>query len=464
MDNREHSVRTVAMTRPFLVAFVMAVLAFPSAGIAQDSHDHTDGSANDHAVGRLATLFQDLYGPNGLIVNSQAVLPDGSTHSAHFNSAFQSNFTQFNVALAAQLTALPLPSPASGFTYTFDSTTGTFQRTTQSFGPILADRAETIGRGQMSFGFNYQYFSFDTISGVSLPTVPAVFTHDDSQLGGGRADVVETSNDVRTSVKQTSAVLTYGFTDSLDVSIAVPLIETSLSVISNANIVRIGTGEATDVHFFRDPDAPDEIGDFRQFVAGGSASGIGDVLVRAKSTVWKHESGALAVGADVRFPSGDEMDLLGSGAYGFKPFVAYSTHIGQLSPHLNANYQWNGSSRLGTDPKSGDKEDLPDQWTVIAGADIGVSDRLTLAGDLLIQRVMDSPRLVQRQFESPTIPAPPMDDIGFEIASFNHVDAAFGMKLNVYRRLLVNFNLLVKLNDEGLRDRVTPLVGLELGM
>ena len=60
----------------------------------------------------LASLFQEIFGPTGLVVNSEQVLPDGSTHSAHFNSGFQSEFTQFNVALASQLTAVPLPSPA----------------------------------------------------------------------------------------------------------------------------------------------------------------------------------------------------------------------------------------------------------------------------------------------------------------------------------------------------------------
>ena len=39
--------------------------------------------------------------------------------------------------------SVPLPSPGGGFTYQFDSSLGVFQRTTQSFGPILADRAET---------------------------------------------------------------------------------------------------------------------------------------------------------------------------------------------------------------------------------------------------------------------------------------------------------------------------------
>ena len=90
-------------------------------------------------ITKLSLLFRDIYGPNGLVVDSEAVLPDGSTHSGHFNSGFQSEFTQFNVAMASQLTALPLPSPAAGFTYTFDTSTGTFKRSTQSFGPILSD-------------------------------------------------------------------------------------------------------------------------------------------------------------------------------------------------------------------------------------------------------------------------------------------------------------------------------------
>jgi hypothetical protein len=101
----------------------------------------------------LAEMLQNIYGPHGLTVESEAVLPDGSTHSAHFNGAFQSEFGRINIALVRQLGALPIPSPASGFTYAFDNSTGTFVRSTQSFGPILADRAETIGRGRFAFGY-----------------------------------------------------------------------------------------------------------------------------------------------------------------------------------------------------------------------------------------------------------------------------------------------------------------------
>ena len=101
-----------------------------------------------------------------------AVLPDGSTHAAHFNSAFQEEFTQFNVALATQLLTVPFPSPASGYTYTFDESLGVFTRSTQSFGPILTERAETIGKGKFTFGFAYQRFRFDSIEGVDLGAVP----------------------------------------------------------------------------------------------------------------------------------------------------------------------------------------------------------------------------------------------------------------------------------------------------
>ena len=54
-------------------------------------------------VDQLSTIFTTLYGPDGLIVDSLSVLPSGETHSAHFNSDFQSQFTQFGVALTSQL-------------------------------------------------------------------------------------------------------------------------------------------------------------------------------------------------------------------------------------------------------------------------------------------------------------------------------------------------------------------------
>src|SRR3989442_2933577 len=123
-------------------------------------------SSGNHSD-KLALLIPNLFGAGGL------TLPN-PTHNAHFDSAFQSNFVPFNTALAGQLTSLPIPSPASGFTYTFDKTLGVYSRSAQSFGPILAERAETIGKDKFYFGVSYQRFKFDSIDGVDLHQVPAL--------------------------------------------------------------------------------------------------------------------------------------------------------------------------------------------------------------------------------------------------------------------------------------------------
>ena len=139
---------------------------------------------------KLVWLVPHIYGPNGLYVNSQAVNLDGTTHIAHFNDDFQRQFAGFNTALAGQLTALRLPSPAAGFTYTLDLSTGLQQRTTQSFGPLQTERAETIGKNNISFGFYYQQFRFNSLEGMNLSDFDTTYRHTDYQLGGGRIDVI----------------------------------------------------------------------------------------------------------------------------------------------------------------------------------------------------------------------------------------------------------------------------------
>ena len=410
----------------------------------------------------LATLFEDIFGPRGLVVASQDVTLDGSTHAAHFNSAFQSEFRLVNIALTSQLAAIPLPSPASGFTYQFDPATGTFQRSTRSFGPILADRGETIGKGRMAFGFSYQYFSFDHLDGVPLVSVPAVFTHDDFQSGGGRSDVVGTMNTILANVSQFSGALTYGVSDRFDVSLAVPVVRTRLSLLSNATIHRVGTGTATDVHYFPDESAIGGFGSTHQFFAEGSASGIGDLVVRAKGTILREGQRALAAGLDLRLPTGDERNLLGSGATGLRPFVAFSTAFGRFAPHVNVAYHWNGESIIAGDVESDVKADLPDRFAYALGSDMTVTDRFSIVVDLTGQRVLDSPRLILRErASSGPAGSVTLPDIGFVTDSFWVSSGALGFKANMAPKLLINFNLRFAIGDNGLSDRVAPLLGFE---
>ena len=73
-----------------------------------------------------------------------------------------------NNLLAAQLSSFPLGSSAGGFTWTFEPVTGTFGRASDSFGPIFAERALTIGRNKLNVGVNYQHVTFDHLEGKEL--------------------------------------------------------------------------------------------------------------------------------------------------------------------------------------------------------------------------------------------------------------------------------------------------------
>ena len=85
---------------------------------------------------------------------------------------------------------------------------------------------------------------------------------------------------------------------------------------------------------------------------------------------------------------------------------------------------------------------------------------MTAAADLLGRYWIDSPRVRPDEFHAldghSVFPS-----LAFTSSSFNELNGAFGLKINVLGQLLVNGNLLVRLNSVGLRDKVSPLVGVE---
>jgi hypothetical protein len=437
------------MTR--LVTVTLCLTAAATTAGAQEPYNLTAPVSN------LATLFTNLYGPNGLVVDSRATLPGEQPHTAHYNSDFQLNFSQFSTALVSQLVSVPLPTPASGFTYEFDPSLGVFERTTQSFGPILAARAETIGARRVSVGFTFQRFTFDTVEGVDLGDVPAVFTHDNAFLLGGREDVVTTANSIEATVSQSTMFVTLGVTDHFDLSLAIPIVSNNLKVVSSATIHRLGTTNPL-THFYIQSNG--DVGVDRIFTASGSAAGLGDLMVRLKYAMIRSPSNGFAAGVDVRMPTGDEMDLLGTGAASLEPFAIWSATYQKFSPHVNASYKWIGSSLLAGNPATGESADFPDQVGYAVGADVSVNSRLTVAFDLLGQYIIDAERLKQETFHAldghSVFP-----NVVFTRESFNALSGSCGLKLSVRDRLLLDLNLLFPVDDHGLRDKVTPLVGFE---
>lgn len=433
------------------VLLALCLLAVASNARAQDPY------VIYSPVQNLATLFTGLFGPQGLKVDSEATLPGEQPHTAHFNGDFQSNFDKFTTAIVGQLVTVPLPTPASGFTYELDPETGVFKRTTESFGPILAERAETVGAGRVTFGFAFQRFSFQSVEGLDLNRVPAVFTHDNAQLLGGRQDVITTVNSIQASVAQYTTYVTFGITDRFDISAAMKLASTDLVVRSDATIQRLGTTNPL-THFFRQNDG--EVGNERVFWAIGHAAGLGDTTVRLKTNLDRRPTRAIAAGVDIRLPTGDQLNLLGTGTAGLAPFFILSSTVHRVSPHADVAYQWNGKSLLSGNPAAGESGAFPSQVTYSLGADVAVTPRVTLALDSLGSYYVNAERLSQETFHA-LDGVSTFSNIGFSRSSFNALSGSIGLKVNFVGRLLLDGNLLFALDDHGVRDRVVPLLAFE---
>lgn len=325
-----------------------------------------------------------------------------------------------DAALLGPLTSsLPLPSPASGISYTFDSSTGAYIRTPQTLGPILAERSETIGRNRIFLGFAFQRFVFDTLDGTDLHDISTI-------VGGGTTFPVTNHFNIGLQVNQFTTFATYGITNRLDVSLAVPITTTYLGISYNGILPGV---------------QPIPI------AASGrqTASGFGDVHLEVKGTAFRSEHAGVALGANLRLPTGNEYQGLGSGAVGIEPFVVLSATYQRVTPHINLGYQLNGKSVLADDPVLGVKSRIPSQVPYAVGADIGVSKGVTVALDILGQEAIHAPRL------SPT---------GFDRHSFNMTNGSVGCKLNPFGNFLLVANVLFKLNDGGLRSRIVPLIGV----
>lgn len=434
----------------------------------------------------LACAIPNLYGPYGL------VLPN-PFHTAHFNSAFQSNFSALNEAIATQLTLLPLPSPASGFTFHYDPTTGLQVQTAASLGPILTERPETIGRNKFFFGVAYQRFSFNKLDNQSLANLPVVFAHQPDTGPGGAPEPYEkefitTNNYIGLKVNQYTFFATYGLTSRIDLSVAVPVLQIGLDLSSLATIERgVNTQPSFGYAHYFDPadpagslthvfannqSSPDiyanpaETGNLYWDPSKNYAAGFGDVVFRFKGDVYRSDRFTLALLTDVRFPTGDEKNFLGSGAYGVKPFLALAVGTGHFTPHANVGYQWNGSSILAGDILTGSKANLPGYAIFSGGLDIGVTKSLTVVADYIGEELLNAPRIQSTTYTS-SVPLLTTGQIGTfpDITTgvkqtYNQSNASIGAKVNLFKQFLVTGNLLIALNNGGLREKVIPLIGV----
>jgi hypothetical protein len=107
---------------------------------------------------------------------------------------------------------------------------------------------------------------------------------------------------------------------------------------------------------------------------------------------------------------------------------------------------------------------LPSQYFYSAGADYGATKRLTLNFDYLGQVLVHAPRVFASTITTQAIAGGtgaltlPTVAAGKDTIGLNN--AGIGFKYNLMDRLLFTANLLFRLDNKGLRQDVTPMMGI----
>jgi len=344
-----------------------------------------------------------------------------------------------NVLLGSQVAAFPLGSSAGGFSWTFDPSLGTFNRVSESYGPIFSERALTVGKGRFNLGFNFQRSTFDQLKKLDLGDGEVkVYT---GTTQGTTTAFVEESLFMKVSANTFGLFATYGLTNKFDLGVAIPIVHVSMDARLDARVNVNGTFSTTVL-------TGDTVSD--------SATGIGDMVVRAKYNLWAKKGGGLAAGLDLRLPTADEEELLGVAGAQTKIYAAFSSANGKVSPHVNIGYTFSGESAAA---KSEDTFVVapPNEFSYAGGVDAAVSPKLTVVGDITGRTLVDSGKL--------TLASSPFGagftQLGLEDGSLNILLGSFGVKYNVFGTSLISANLLFPLNKSGLTDNLTWLIGFE---
>jgi Putative MetA-pathway of phenol degradation len=460
----------------------------------------------DAAAEELAGMIKNLF--DQVTINAMTPNPANPAvnidHSSHYFLGGE-NLTlavrRLNVALAAQLASFPLASSSGGFTFGLNPR-GEVVPTSTTFGPLFAERAVTIGRKQVNFGFTLQGTSYKSFDGQSLEPFSEglrfISQHNDccpndhspsnvtDFTPAFERDLLLSTLHTDISTKTTAFFANYGVSDRFDVGVAVPIVNVSIDARVDGEILRLGSTDTSVTHSF------DTSGARTTFKSdSGSATGLGDILLRAKYTVYRTEKTAFAGALDLRLPTGDKDNLLGTGATQAQLFFIASGEYGRWSPHVNFGYTFSSgetSALAASDdtpatltnngvpipnvPSNEPDLSVPDEINYTFGFSTAVTPRVTVGFDMRGRTIRGVPKFAVTNTTYPNrgpgaLPQPPytaQDEFALEqpsIGNDNQLLGVVGGKVNVGRKLLVNFSLLFAMTEAGLTPKPTPVVGFD---
>lgn len=356
---------------------------------------------------------------------------------------------------AIGINAANLPLSASGSGQTFKFVGGLPVKTSTSFGPVFGERAQTVGKGRFVVGANLTGIKFNSLRGVPLDKLILNFTHADVP-GTGRPglgdpekenDIIQVRLQLYVNLLVSTFFASYGLGDQVDLSVAVPLVHTSMQGRSEAQIYPFGGPTA--VHFFTG--TPDNPGLTANAATFGSHTGIGDIAVRIKANLRRDERFGVSLMGDARLPTGSEEDLSGAGHLALRALAIASGRFGDFSPHLNAGFLWRAGAHRN------------DALLLTGGFDQPVASWATLAVDVLSEWEVGESGLqlpgtvfflypFARSVEPTNLP---------ELRD-HRVNGSLGFKFRTPGGPILVTNALVPLRRGGLQSSIVWTLGLDL--
>lgn len=454
--------------------------------------------AHAHAQAPLAGLVKNLFDSVTKNATSTATGPT-IDHASHFFLGGE-NLTlavrQLNVSIAEQLTTFPLASSSGGFTFG-PGPGGEIRSTSNTFGPLFAERGVTIGRNKFNFGYTYQGTTFDSFEGQTLDdgSLRFVSQHNNCCPAGANSpsqttdfapeferDLLQSTLSATIKTRTNAFFANYGVTSRFDIGVAVPIVHVDIDANVTGTILRTASASNPLIHSF------DGVGSSVKTVSGsGTASGLGDLLLRAKYNVFRSDSTALAGALDLRLPTGDENELLGTGATQAQLFFIASGEYGRVSPHVNFGYTFshgeasaeaasvdNPVAEFGA-PAAGVNQNpldltFPDEINYTFGVSVAPLPKLTLGFDVRGRTIRDVPRF---ETENTTyvnrgpgaLPSASYTEsnefVDVSRGSLSQILGVIGGKVNLGGTFLLNITVLVPMNDAGLKAKPTPVIGFD---
>jgi len=408
-----------------------------------------------HSQKPLRDMLSDLFtfGDCGEPLCLDGSINADNGHGDHYLPAVASGnlaLIQFITdAIGKSVSNTPLSATSSGATFSFVG--GVPVRSTNTKGPIFAEQSRTLGRGQFFLGFNVSGVNFKSLGGIPTDRLSLNFVHQDvdpePNLGDPprENDIIQLEMNLNIRLLVSSVFLTYGLTDFIDVGVAVPFVRTAVSGTSNAQIEVWGD---TAVHFFSGTPADPVLTGSSSI--NGSSAGIGDVTARLKVNVGQSDKLGAAILGDVRFATGKEEELLGSGSAAVRLLGIVSGEFGGFGPHLNAGYL----------VRTGETQN--DAILATLGFDDQLAPWATLAVDLITEwqvgdNKIDLPRSIH--FDSPF--QRDLETTPITVSRENLITASAGTKFRVRGGTVLLANVLIPLSNAGLEPGVVWTGGLE---